>query len=52
VTKEEAMQSPVYEMGERDGEAKGERKGEHKTVLHLYELRLGRTLTNTECTPA
>jgi hypothetical protein len=50
LSKEEAMQSPVYEMGERDGEAKGERKGEHKTVLHLYELRLGRTLTDAERT--
>lgn len=38
------MQSSVYELGEK----RGEERGEQKTLVNLYEKRLGRTLSEDE----
>jgi hypothetical protein len=44
LTKEDVMQSSVYELGARAGEE----RGEQKTMVSLYERRLGRTMTDEE----
>ncbi|MFT3774925.1 MAG: hypothetical protein QM820_56985 [Minicystis sp.] len=46
LSKEEAMQSPVYAMGQEDGK----QSGREETVVQLYELRLGRALSDAEHT--
>jgi hypothetical protein len=45
---EEVMESSVFELGKQRGEQTGELRGEQKTLVRLYQKRLGRSLTDVE----
>jgi hypothetical protein len=44
LTEEDVMESSVFKLGEQ----RGEQRGEQKTIVRLYEKRLGRSLTANE----
>ena len=48
LSKEDVMQSSVYQMGKVDGKQEGELKGELKAVIQVCERRLGRVLSEGE----
>ncbi|MFT3766784.1 MAG: hypothetical protein QM820_14905 [Minicystis sp.] len=48
LSKEDVMQSSVYALGKQDGLEEGAQKGQEEMAAQLYELRLGRALTENE----